>query len=276
MAKERVQRLQPKGETLRELYLKSGNQCAYPDCTRLMIDSEGTFIGQVCHIEAAEEGGERFNQNQKNEERRQFANLMLMCYEHHIKTDDEQKYTVQVLQEMKKAHEAKFTDIADVIGKAIADIGEGIALEAPQTLQRMNAVLGWGHSADELAFTREELMDMVVRVQKLPIRTRQLLVVVISRLGRHTLSNNRYDYDDRIPFREIAEAANLDDHYLLEHGDILAKYDIGLVSSDHGRIIRLKFCKSGWYLWGDLIEFCRRTGDPLRSIIVDLKFNLLD
>jgi|694.fasta_scaffold58807_1 hypothetical protein len=276
MANERVQRLQPKGETLRELYLKSGNQCAYPDCTRLMIDSEGTFIGQVCHIEAAEEGGERFNESQTNEERRQFANLMLMCYEHHVKTDDGQKYTVEVLREMKKAHEAKFTDIADAIGKAIADIGEGIPLEAPQTLQRMNEILGWGHSDEDLASKRKELMDMAVKVQKLPIRTRQLLVVVISRLKRHVLSNNRYDYDHEIQFREIAEAANLDDLYLLEHVNILAKYDIGLVYKDNGRIISLKFCKSGWYLWGDLNEFCRRTGDPLRSIIVDLKFNLLD
>jgi hypothetical protein len=276
MTKEKVQRLQPKGGTLRELYLKSGNQCAYPDCTRLMIDSEGTFIGQVCHIESAEEGGERFNENQTNEDRRQFANLILMCYEHHMKTNDVQKYTVQVLQEMKKAHEAKFSDIADAIGKAITDVGAVIALEEPKTLQRMNDVLGWGHSAKELVYTRQELMDMVTRIQKLPIRTRQLLVLVLSRLVRHTLSNNRYDYDYRVPFREIAEAANLRDHYLLEHGEILAKYDIALVDSDEVRNIRLKSCRSGWYLWGDLKEFCRRTGDPLRSLIIDLKFNLLD
>jgi hypothetical protein len=276
MEKEKVKRLQPKGETLRELYLKSGNQCSYPDCTRLMIDSEGTFIGQVCHIEAAEEGGERFNENQTNEDRRQFANLMLMCYEHHIKTNDVQRYTVQVLQEMKKAHEAKFSDIADTIGKAITDVGAGIVLEEPKTLQCMNAILGWGHSAEELAYTREDLMDMVMRVQKLPIRTRQLLVLVVTRLVRHTLSNNRYEYDVEVPFREIAEAANLKDHYLLEHGEILAKYGIGLVDSDGRRTIRLRSCKSGWYVWGDLNEFCRRTGDPLRSIILDLKFNLLD
>ena len=53
-----------------------------------MIDDDGTFVGQVCHIEAAEKGGERFNEKQTNEERRNFANLMLMCYDHHRVTND--------------------------------------------------------------------------------------------------------------------------------------------------------------------------------------------
>jgi hypothetical protein len=48
-----------------------------------MLNIEGTFIGQICHIEAAEEGGERFNLNTTNEQRRSAVNLMLMCYEHH-------------------------------------------------------------------------------------------------------------------------------------------------------------------------------------------------
>ena len=52
ISKIEVKRLQPKGNTLRELFLKSGNLCAFPGC--LMMDPEGNFIGEVCHIEAAE------------------------------------------------------------------------------------------------------------------------------------------------------------------------------------------------------------------------------
>ena len=85
---EKPKRLTPKGETLRELFLKSGNMCAFPNCTSLMMNSDGVFIGQLCHIEAAEEGGERFNPSMTNEERRAAANLMLMCYEHHKITND--------------------------------------------------------------------------------------------------------------------------------------------------------------------------------------------
>lgn len=76
---EPVKRLTPEKETLRELYLKSGNLCMFPECTERMINANGVFIGQVCHIEAAEDGGERFNEKQTNEERRHFSNLMLMC-----------------------------------------------------------------------------------------------------------------------------------------------------------------------------------------------------
>lgn len=59
-----------------ELYLKSGNQRAFPGGYNAMVDDNGNFIGQICHIEAAEAGGERFNPNMTNEERRSFDNLM--------------------------------------------------------------------------------------------------------------------------------------------------------------------------------------------------------
>jgi hypothetical protein len=80
---EKAKRLTPTSDTLRELFLKSGNLCSFPGCPQLMMNLEGVFIAQICHIEAAEEGGERFNQNMTNEQRRSAANLMLMCYEHH-------------------------------------------------------------------------------------------------------------------------------------------------------------------------------------------------
>jgi hypothetical protein len=55
----KAKRKAPDKDTLRELYLKSGNQCAFPACTRVMLNKDGVFVGQICHIEAAEEGGER-------------------------------------------------------------------------------------------------------------------------------------------------------------------------------------------------------------------------
>ena len=85
---EKPKRLAPTTDTTRELFLKSGNLCAFPGCGRLMMNGDGVFIGQVCHIEAAEEAGERFNLAMSNEDRRAFSNLMLMCYEHHQITND--------------------------------------------------------------------------------------------------------------------------------------------------------------------------------------------
>jgi hypothetical protein len=105
---EKPKRLRPKLETLRELFLKSGNLCAFPTCPRLMMNEKGQFIGQLCHVEAAEPGGERFNPGMTNEERRAASNLMLMCYEHHVVTNDVKKFTVAKLRRMKRDHERRF------------------------------------------------------------------------------------------------------------------------------------------------------------------------
>jgi hypothetical protein len=66
------------------------------------------LIGEVCHIEAAEEGGERYNPNQSDEDRRHYNNLLLLCHEHHVETNDVQEYTVSKLKEMKRLHEEKY------------------------------------------------------------------------------------------------------------------------------------------------------------------------
>ncbi len=92
--KQKPKRLTPTPETLRELFLKSGNLCAYSDCDRLMTNADRVFIGQVCHIEAAEPNGERFNPSMTNEQRRAGSNLLLMCYEHHTITNDVRKFPV--------------------------------------------------------------------------------------------------------------------------------------------------------------------------------------
>jgi hypothetical protein len=121
----KAKRKSPNRDTLRELYLKSGNQCAFPDCTRVMLNKEGTFVGQICHIEAAEEGGERFNPDMTDKERAAFPNLMLMCYEHHVATNDVEQYPVPALRAMKAEHEARFTDpaqsILDADARQLAD-----------------------------------------------------------------------------------------------------------------------------------------------------------
>jgi transcription elongation GreA/GreB family factor len=108
---EETKRLTPSKETLNKLFAFSGNQCAHPDCTSNLFDDEYNFIGQVCHIEAAMDGGERFNKQQSNEDRRKFDNLLLLCYPHHIKTNNVSKYPVDRLREIKDAHESQYKAI---------------------------------------------------------------------------------------------------------------------------------------------------------------------
>jgi hypothetical protein len=102
-------RLAPRFETFRELFLKSGNLCAYSNCDAPMMTEDGVFVGQLCHIEAAEPGGERFNPTMTNEDRRSASNLMLMCYPHHRQTNDVERYSAANLKRMKAAHERRFS-----------------------------------------------------------------------------------------------------------------------------------------------------------------------
>ncbi|GKR00146.1 hypothetical protein [Aeromonas hydrophila] len=101
-------RLAPKTDVLRALFARSGNQCAFPGCTQPLINDKNKFIAQVCHIEAASEGGERFNPDGNDEHRRSYENLLILCYPHHIETDDIEEYPVDRLLQIKREHEQLF------------------------------------------------------------------------------------------------------------------------------------------------------------------------
>ena len=62
-------RLGPILKTRIRLYALSGNRCAFPGCVVTFVSPEDeTNVSNICHIEAAEEGGERYNpkSNEKN------------------------------------------------------------------------------------------------------------------------------------------------------------------------------------------------------------------
>ena len=101
-------RLSPKIDVLRALFARSGNQCAFPECTQPIINNKNKFIGQVCHIEAAMNGGERYNPKSNDEYRRSYENLLILCYPHHIETDDVFEYPVEKLKTIKHEHEKLF------------------------------------------------------------------------------------------------------------------------------------------------------------------------
>ena len=109
--KEVPKRLTPTKETLNLLFALSGNQCAFPGCEQKLFNSKNKLIAHVCHIEGALTGGERFNLESTNEKRRHFDNLLTLCLEHHVETDDEQLYKVQDMRKMKVAHEQQFKNI---------------------------------------------------------------------------------------------------------------------------------------------------------------------
>ncbi|MRX65420.1 hypothetical protein [Maribacter luteus] len=93
---------------IKRLFALSKNQCSKPGCNGHLIAEDGiTVIGKICHIEAANKKGPRFNDDMTNDERRSFNNLILLCDEHHQIIDNkinESKYQKEILQDWKKNH----------------------------------------------------------------------------------------------------------------------------------------------------------------------------
>ncbi len=97
-------------KTLKRLFALSGNICAFPDCDKVLVNQKNAKNSNICHIEAASPGGERYNPNMTDEDRADYPNLILLCVQHHDETNDVEKYTVQVLKDMKSKHEALISE----------------------------------------------------------------------------------------------------------------------------------------------------------------------
>src|SRR6266436_3851282 len=77
-----------KPRTRQRLFALSHNRCSFPGCDVVIASIESEILkAAVCHVEAAEPEGERFNPNMDNEQRRSFDNLILLCPTHHTETD---------------------------------------------------------------------------------------------------------------------------------------------------------------------------------------------
>lgn len=280
---EKAKRLTPKGDTLRELFLKSGNLCAYPGCGALMMDVDGVFIGQLCHIEAAEDGGERYNAAMSNEDRRGPANLMLMCYPHHQVTNDVGKFPVAKLRKMKRDHETRFSRPDRAILERLTDWTEADEPSKVANLNRMNTVLGWGHSDTELSEAVTELNAYIEKLRNVPVELRRFTGAVAKRAVK--MENSRVVRSDmfgtRVLVSDLQGAFKLGAGAIANRANQLDGYGIGDIDhmdTDLGDkpAVRLRQMKSGWPFWEDLVHFCNLAAEPLEAFTDDLDFQRLD
>jgi hypothetical protein len=99
----------PPVATVKALFAKSLNRCAYPNCHRPIVDdATSTVVGDISHIEGIGKRAARYNPNRPAETLNHISNLVLFCGEHHRLVDDKKNgYTVAMLQQMKRRHEAQ-------------------------------------------------------------------------------------------------------------------------------------------------------------------------
>ena len=199
-------RRSPKTDVLRALFARSGNRCAFPGCVAALINEHNQLIGQVCHIEAAERGGERFNPLQTDEDRRVYSNLFLLCYAHHVETNDINTYTVQSLREMKAAHERAFEEYPYKIDESLL---YKVAFEMEKYWSRVEGLHRNHHLVPELAIE----IDVNASYEELSQRAQALANDVLE-LRNFVLESEDSVYPD---LEALIEALGLPNSVLDEH-----------------------------------------------------------
>lgn len=279
---EKIKRLEPLKPTLRELYLKSGNLCAFPNCKQIMMDVDGSFVGQICHIEAAEKGGQRFNSDMSNEDRRRVSNLMLMCYTHHVKTNDTSKYPANVLRDIKAAHESKFSNPENSMLDKLRDSTAILAPVYPNNLNRINSVLEFELEGWQLQESLRELKQFVEKLHKVPVPVRQFCFEVAARYCRLTDINTPPSFTENISVSvlDFRDSFGISEEVIQARCSQMEQYSIGYLdlepNHEHEATIILRPLKSGWTIWSDIAMFCMNDNHDLAKIWHYLDFSILD
>lgn len=281
---EEAKRLAPTSETLRRLFLTSGNLCAYPGCAHLLMNEAGVFIAQLCHIEAAEKGGQRFNRLMSNEQRRAFENLLMLCHAHHKITDDVDEYPVERLKQIKADHEKRFSNPQRAILEKLTDWTELDTPTQALNLRKLNDVLGWSMQDEHLREELEELNQYVERFRTVPIELRRFLGAVARRSWKMKDSGvvrTRNVGGTLILASDIEAALRIDRSTVAKKVNALESYSLMSVdeidtSSGVESALRIHDLPSGWNLWPDLIDFCDKAKVDLEVFTEELDFARLD
>jgi hypothetical protein len=272
--RKKPKRLAPSRDTLRELYLKSGNRCAFPGCERALFNAQGVFVAQVCHIEAAATGGERFNENQTDEERRAAANLVLMCYDHHVETNDVDMFPVERMKQIKLEHEQIFSDVVGRIQQTITDRTTLAAPKYPKNLRRLNRILAWNLTDSELLASLEELLLVLNQFAKLPLPTRQFFKIVVNH--GHRVS---FNVDLEVSVAEVEQSTALRPDEIRGFLSVLDRHGFIVDANvDEFGVSQIGIAKlqTGWSLWSDLKSFAEKVDVDLALFCESLDFAQLD
>lgn len=285
---EIVKRLPIKFSTSRKLFVNSGNECAFPGCTRRLVNQKGQWLAEICHIEGAKSGGERFNPQMTNETRRAASNLMLMCHDHHVETNDVVEFPVERLRDIKAEHEAVFADtppllsddaleaaVKEIVESDIVDRTDRVTLHLPQTLAEFSEVLELEETPDELQRDIALMTPHLEALRRIPIDTRAIFAIVIDR-------GSDYYGAQRVPAHELDGVTGLSFNEIKLHVATLRRY--GLASfeeedEDYGNPTTMwvkTINVDGWDFWGPIRTFCQAKEFECKRLINELRFDRLD
>lgn len=277
---EEPKRLKPTKDTVQLLFGKCGNQCAFPGCERPIINANGKYVGQICHISDAMRGC-RFEDHKTNEERRAENNLVLMCYEHHVETNDKDQFPITRMQQIKADHESKFIKLdglLDEIAEQALDITKLREAAHPKTLRAFYDALEWRYDGEDVSATKQVLANLVDIVRGLPPQARGIIARIVER-GSKTYGAD-WGCDLSMSHAELSGVVRLSDPEIVSQVRILERYKLGLGFHDQDEnesMVGLSpFGPAPWDVWSDLQRYCKAEKIAPDELFVGLRFDLLD
>lgn len=283
--KKKTGRKAPSTETLRRLFALSGNQCAKPGCPTVLLSANGTLVGEVAHIAAESSGGPRFDSKLDEAGRRAFENLLLLCSTCHTLVDKEPKtYTKDILRKWKRDREARFEAVGDLLRKSylneITDDADVAGASLPQTLNDyVRFLVDQGDQPFIDGDTPADVAAYVERLRHLAVADRQLMLAIIEKamvLGgaRETEHGISVHPDDLKTIR--INNSRLSDYRIGKLGKTLERNGLGSLDVDDGEPDLFISCMHIDMGWSTLNAYLEGKGATLGSLLLDLKFGLLD
>jgi hypothetical protein len=151
--------------TIKQLYSKSGNQCAYPDCVAKNFDDQGKNMSSIAHISAISPGGPRYDSNLTIEDRNDISNLLILCYKHHreIDHDNPDNYSIEVLKKMKTDHESTVEQIFDLPDNELENIIKKLENELNEKIEQVEGTMQLLENAKEKTEEYKDHCDTFLR-----------------------------------------------------------------------------------------------------------------
>ncbi|MGF2144421.1 hypothetical protein ACQUEF_03595 [Vagococcus fluvialis] len=260
---EVVKRLEPLDKTKRILWLESGGYCC--KCMAPLITPQRDYIGKIAHIEAASQGGPRFNVEQSNDDRRQEHNLMLVCPTCHEEIDiATSTFTVEILKNIKKVHAERIRDLE----KEFVVLIDNEEIIYPQNLILLYDFVELDEDSIEKGRAEDikELSEGLKVLSKIPRHVRKYFCFLAE--------NSNKDMEISSAYAQESSTLSYEDEK--NYFRILEEKKIAYYDHDEENIsLRLPGKNNELWLL-DLSCFCLKNNIKLEKLLVDLNFSYLD
>jgi hypothetical protein len=270
-AQSDAERLKVTPSVIKKLFAYSGNRCANPACKQELIDEGGTMLGKMAHIHAALNGA-RHDPDMTDEQRRDFANLIVICGICHDKIDDpkrENEFPAELLREWKERHEARFKKAEAQFVDRYRDSTEIAEPTYPKTLDALATALNddWLRECEDHI---KSLVDFIAKLRRLPLPTRDFATKLARRM--------KVREKERLPVEDVTDAFDITDEELARLCKQLDDHELGYVDDDFGKgyVVRLRDLEWGGNPFIEMLDFCDATGIEIERLLYDLNFALFD